>query len=227
MPKIEDVLKALSSNPDLLKLIIPLLSNPSVLALLAAYLAPSPIASPSIPIEPSIPEDPDETTPESLDGLSNGLSIETIDVAAVAAWADWLGGADSDHATPDEMYKIFTAHHLDLPPNGVVRFAAEVVPQNVNPVPLEEFAFHFLIEEENGKELAHIVVDKAIVDGQKFIKSVPNRWDVTRGWEAQIKHIPFYGNTAPDRKVTYWLSYKDIEGPKKFYTWRHHKPLQG
>lgn len=217
------ILKALTSDPKILSALLPLITNPAILALIAAYLTPSPHQNPTpVPVPAPISDDeiPEPVIPPA------GLSIKTIEMIPAAAWADWLGGAGSDRATPDEMDKIFNSHYLDLPPNGIVRFAIDVEPREVNPIPYEEFSYHFLIEEENGAELAHIVVDKAVIDGQGLIKSVPNRWNVTRGWEVQIKHIPFYGSSqAPDRKVTYWPSYKGIEGAKKFYTWRHHRPL--
>lgn len=223
------ILKALTSDPKVLSALLPLLTNPAVLALITAYLMPSPISSPQLssPIDPPVPDEEIMLEPITLPHyFFSGTSIESIDMIPVAAWADWLGGNNSDRATPDEMEKIFESRRQDLPPNGIVRFAANVKPQGISPVPYGEFSYHLLIEEEDSIELAHIVVDKAVIDGQGYIKSVPNRWDVTRGWEIQIKHIPFYGDAqAPDRKVIYWMVYKGIESAKRFYTWRHHKPL--
>lgn len=205
--------------------------------------------------KPPEPTKPVEVTPEELTPLDPQVVVDELgpgvvpiaelgDITVAAMWHDWFKSDNgrmneftdgTDKATPARKYRILyetdPKRKEDLPPGAILRLAAEgcVKPQDIKPVPLNEFAYHIVILDEKGKTvLDHQVIKQAEQDTGRYFKSVPNRWRVTNGWEVQLKMVPQVGPASmPDKRVRIYMTYKDLTSKVLEVGWRHFTPPVG
>lgn len=204
----------------------------------------TPVVSPIPTPEPKVDVLPGETAKEDAVDLPKpaplpGVPIKSLGkVSVLAIWHDWFKSDNgrmneftdgTDKATPARRHRILyetdPKKREDLPPAAIVRLAADgcVQPQEISPVPHNEFQYHVVILDEKATQvLEHIILSRAEQDSGSYFKSVPTRWTKTNGWEVQLKFIPQKGNARKADKVIRWyMTYRDLQSEVTEVSWRH------
>jgi hypothetical protein len=237
----DKVLAFLAKNPDLLKVVLPLLSSPVVLGLIGKFLGggpaqPAPVVAPVPPlvIYPTSPATPPVVlgAPDRPTVLMTGIKC-LID----ASWHNWYNRGDEGEegkASPARIQRILDGIE-DAPPGSHWLLSVVSEPENVYPVPMGKFVWHVEVCDENGALIEHIKClgpEKYEGNYVPYLRTVPRRWynhetGEVSGWNLMMKLIPWGGAaSAPDRRLRWWVEYPErgLASEKTDISWRKNKP---